>query len=1283
MVKIFITAVALFVAVQAVAAFNPQECTGYSFSARDVANMKNNQVGHYTTWYCGLPPPDDKFCAETTGGAWAVDTNWCNHMVHAVRNGKHNLAPTLKLNQIPTLNGGPIEMWSCYITNPTTGVTQGYNVDYRPMMSNPSAALPVASNINTQCNRNGSTFNKAWVATYQQYWKDSQGNNLPFNASFSTQAPTASRNSWSTCYFNNLNYPGLEYNECKAGHVCEYKNQWWSSCLLDPKADHQCCLSPNGNHCEPGQCCKGFQCWADDNGHRTCIPETPSTSAANIYTGICSSTDSPLALAAKTEKGLYSRCFQPSPAATPAKGDCMAGYNCIGSSDFADCQLDPKVVTECNWGRWENDCRPGDCAPGLFCKQFFKSSGELSWSQCRTGVEPFMRNGLPVHDGLCTTPNPLRTYNERLHSCTGAVCAIWGDPHIISCDGKRWDCQAQGLFVLMRNFMYEIQAHFSQMMTPLKTSASITDSVGVKFNANPATPKIQISYPKFVTAGETYDPKSKKMQNNCPIYFYVNDVMIDISGKTGGSVLHSGNGVVATLGGSSDRVILTYSPPGTTNATVVEIKSGGEGPFTKWGCIMEVQVCLPSQFESQFKQYSGGLMGTPDGNPKNEWLTRQNTTQVYGGGSDGFNFCVDNWCVKPAENIMTAGGKPFAEWSCPPQTYFECGMAELMKLNWTEAAIRQKCCPAAEPNCAPSEACKLDICATGTPFVPPVIEVLVNPTPNTTVVLTDDCSDLGKFISGQTGSTVPTSSYYKPDQCFDDEGYPRATGQDESMSVFVGKSYKCIKGTGVEGSMFVNYNFIVDSIGNLGCSSFAFTSRGACVHPKNDAKCIQVGGDVKIGASESQPVEIMTVSGDDWRCDLFYKGSCTSGPDSIACPTTAEELTNNYIYTDGQVTKNTALNITALQKEITILSQKQAFWKTYAPMIGGVQDLGVASSVSIDGTMTLNASPGRSAIQVFNFPTGFPSGVKYLKFHADLDGKTVLINVGGTNNVINVPYMMDGNDAPGASANDFSPILTTSLVWNFYDGSVILTGDNSFQGSVVVKGDLNLQIPAQLGRTLVLGNLVQDYPGSIIMNYPFKPSTPLPLPSSICTIPPPPECIESRYKVGKADEMCPNAPAGHKTVSLLRSQGTLPAGVDVLYNIQMFSTPLDGGAPTVKFSVDNPFQSTHADVYVKYEKTAGKFALDPECKRTNHVADCEPDAVEIEAGCVSHDGIDPYSIVTIYFASEDNLIYQQGLLADIDKCCHPEDYAKQLHVGVLSFTYEIKCACPTLSYVGA
>lgn len=1266
MVKVFVTAVALLVAGQAVSAFDPKACTGYSFSARDYTARDGGTSGHHNAWFCGLPPHDDLYCAETRGFAWSVDAAWCNEMVSAVRNGKHALTD-LPLNRIATPNGGPLEMWTCYITNRVTNTTQSYVVDYT------NGALPLASNINNQCTRNSTVFSRQTIAKCNTDWNMP----LPFNGTFSTSfVPTGNRNDWATCFYNNLRYPGQEYKECKRGNVCEFKNQWWSTCLPDPKADHQCCLAPNGNTCETGQCCLGYRCNTDGNGHKSCVE---GNEANNFYKGICTTTggNSSLVDVRKPEPGLGSRCYTWSPPEAPTQGDCARGYNCIGSEFYSECYVDRSVVNECNFGEWETDCRPGDCAPGLFCKQYWKD-GKVSWSHCRAGVEPFKRNGVPVHDGLCSTPDIVRTYNEKLGTCNGNVCTMWGDPHVVSCDGKKWDCQAAGLFVIMRNFMYEIQGHFTQMKTPFGTSASITDAVVIDFKPVSTIPKIQFMYPKFVTPGETYDPK-RMWLGSCPVLFYVDDVLINVSNVTAsGHVLLDRPGLRVVHGGSN-KVLLTFSLPNSTNTSVIEVRSGGDGPFNKWGCIFDVLVCLPSQHEKEFIANSGGLLGTPDGNIKNEWIARNGTIIPYGDSKKAFDFCVSNWCVTQTENIM--GVKPFSELKCPTQTFVECGVAELLKLNWTETNLKQKCCPSTEPNCEPSAQCKLDLCATGETAPPPVVE-LINPTPKPNLTLTDDCSDLGKFVSGQTGAQVLSASDYPVSvQCTIDNS-PISFGDDESFSVFVGKSYQCIKGTGVEGNMFVNYNFVVDNQGPLGCSSFVYTPRGSCTGPPNNKKCIQVGGDVKIGSSDSQKVEIMPTNG-QWSCDFVYKGTCTAGPTYSTCGTTPETLrSTNSILADGQVARNSALDLASFQSELTVLAQKQAFWKDYAPTIGTVKDLGIISSISETGTLTLSVSPGNSAIQVFNFPNGFPTGVNALKF-SGLEGKTVLINVGGTNNVITVPYMMDSNDSPGVSQNMFSMDLTTSMVWNFYGGSVTLTGSNSFQGSVVVKGDLNFKIPSQLGRTIVLGNLIQDMPGSTLMNYPFKPQTPLPLPASICTIEPPPACVEAQYKFGTANTLCPSAPAGFKAVSLLKSQGTLPAGVDVLYNIQMLPPPAEGGAPTVKFSVDNPFPGTNADIYVKYEKAVGKFALDPACKRTDHVADCEAGAVQVEAGCISHDGYDPYSIVTIYFASEDSSIYQQGLLADVDKCCYPEDYKNKLHTGVVSFTYEIKCACPIVSSVGA
>jgi len=64
--------------------------------------------------------------------------------------------------------------------------------------------------------------------------------------------------------------------------------------------------------------------------------------------------------------------------------------------------------------------------------------------------------GLVEYNGISTNDG----FNENLGQCNGALCGIWGDPHIITCDGLTYDCQGTGLFTMMKNHVWNIQGHF-------------------------------------------------------------------------------------------------------------------------------------------------------------------------------------------------------------------------------------------------------------------------------------------------------------------------------------------------------------------------------------------------------------------------------------------------------------------------------------------------------------------------------------------------------------------------------------------------------------------------------------------------------------------------------------------------------------------------------------------------------------------------------------------------------------------------------------------------------
>ena len=56
-------------------------------------------------------------------------------------------------------------------------------------------------------------------------------------------------------------------------------------------------------------------------------------------------------------------------------------------------------------------------------------------------------------------------FEETMGSCNGAICGMWGDPHMITCDGLAYDCQGEGLFTLMKNHLFHVQGHFISVGT--------------------------------------------------------------------------------------------------------------------------------------------------------------------------------------------------------------------------------------------------------------------------------------------------------------------------------------------------------------------------------------------------------------------------------------------------------------------------------------------------------------------------------------------------------------------------------------------------------------------------------------------------------------------------------------------------------------------------------------------------------------------------------------------------------------------------------------------------
>jgi len=102
----------------------------------------------------------------------------------------------------------------------------------------------------------------------------------------------------------------------------------------------------------------------------------------------------------------------------------------------------------------------------------------------------------------------VRGYHENLGECNGAVCGLWGDPHILTCDGLGYDCNAAGIFTIMKNSLYNIQANFIhvnsiEMGKVLDwgnfPSATYTNDIIIQNVLDPTVPIMQFTFPHFHT----------------------------------------------------------------------------------------------------------------------------------------------------------------------------------------------------------------------------------------------------------------------------------------------------------------------------------------------------------------------------------------------------------------------------------------------------------------------------------------------------------------------------------------------------------------------------------------------------------------------------------------------------------------------------------------------------------------------------------------------------------------------------------------------------------------
>jgi len=343
------------------------------------------------------------------------------------------------------------------------------------------------------------------------------------------------------------------------------------------------------------------------------------------------------------------------------------------------------------------------------------------------------------------------------------------------------------------------------------------------------------------------------------------------------------------------------------------------------------------------------------------------------------------------------------------------------------------------------------------------------------------------FSSSMHDTALGATSHWEG--CFPDV-HSQGTGQsgfDDAIAVFIGGSYTGTSGAEIEGNMVVLGDFDVQSQGPLNVVSAGLGSQ-ITPHPFGD--CVKVGGTM----STAKRLEVYFLppgvgSGVSYQCAMVSKGEASG----------RNHFPNYMTSVRGfDYKRDASMDMSVYEEQKENLIRKSEYWSTFptTPHTG----------ITVNENVFTFYCSAEDVIQVFNIGRANLHGShgSYL-FDQYCYGKTILINVRGTGDYTVDAKRMDWTDASGTEhvgghgagqpSYGFDSCMNSNILWNFFEaGTVSMVGTDEWQGSILVNGNFNFMTIGQSGRTMIVGDVVQNKGGSEFHNFQFNPPKPLPSP---------------------------------------------------------------------------------------------------------------------------------------------------------------------------------------------
>lgn len=198
-----------------------------------------------------------------------------------------------------------------------------------------------------------------------------------------------------------------------------------------------------------------------------------------------------------------------------------------------------------------------------------------------------------------------------------------GDPHFKTFDGigkkGKYDCQGEGEFHVVKSLDsdFNLQGRFVKFLD--NKTPTVTKSV--VFDTGDGEPIVQVNVPS-------------DSDNGCSPYLFLDGEKATVEDdKT-----FEGVRIKKTESIKNSGYIFHYEKTDVQLQVYSKVSKSN-------GCVLAAELCIPDCYHRRKEDFVG-LLGTPDGDPSNDWRDKNGNVVPFSDKSaDEYAYCTQNWCI--------------------------------------------------------------------------------------------------------------------------------------------------------------------------------------------------------------------------------------------------------------------------------------------------------------------------------------------------------------------------------------------------------------------------------------------------------------------------------------------------------------------------------------------------------------------------------------------------------------------------------------------------------------